>query len=269
MKKILYLDADSLNKSIFNILVTGNFDKIDVTALSSTLSGEDALRNNSYDLLVSQIYPEKMIDGLNIIKNLRLGFYGNTNRSIPAIAYTTINLTSTSQECLEAGFNAFVPMPDTEHRLLIEIQRLLNINIIDESDDATGEKVFCLNLESSNVDKDLIKHLLKKEYGKKIFLFQATSFSAAEEVIKKTIIDFVICDGPGAASFVKNLRDGIYGHNKKNMTAIICTGYANIGDKEEFMKIGFSAYIAKPINRQEFIKTVNNHVPSLKIMSFN
>ena len=269
MKRILYLDADLLNKSIFKCLVENSSEKIEVTALSSTLSGEDALRNNSYDLIISQIYPAKMIDGFNIIKSLRLGCYGNDNRSIPAIAHTTINLTDTPQECLKAGFDAFVPMPDTEHILLGEIKRLFDINTIDESDNDTSEKVFCLNYETSDIDRDLIKIILKKEYGRRIFLFQANSLNAAEEVIQKMIIDFVICDGAGAVSFVKNLRDGIYGHNKQNMTAIVCTAYANVGDKEEFMRQGFSAYIAKPINKREFIKTVNNYVPALKISSFN
>jgi len=263
MKKILYLDADLLNKSIFDSLVSGNFEEIDVTALSSTSSGEDALRNNSYDMIVSQIYPERLIDGLNLVKNLRLGRYGNSNRNIWAIAYTTINLVDTPQECIEAGFDTFVPMPDTEHRLLVEIQRLLNIKSLNEKDVNVSTKVSCLNLESSDVDKDLIRCLLKKEFGNKIFLFQASSLAAAEEILKNRKIDFAICDGPGAATFAQNLRDGIYGQNLTTMTTIVCTGYANIGAKEDYLRLGFSAYIPKPIIKKELIKTISDLIPLL------
>jgi len=264
MKKILYLDADSKNKNIFNLVISGRFDNVIVVSLSSTLSGEDALRNNIFDLIVSQIYPEAMIDGLSIIKNLRLGKYGNDNRTTPAIAHTTINLIDTPQECIEAGFDAFVPMPDTEHRLIGEVQRLLDINIPDECDNATNDKVFCLNLESSEVDKDLMRYLLKKEYGNKLCLFQATSLEAAEEIIRNRKIDLVICDGPGSATFIKNLRDGFYGHNLINLTTIVCSGYANDGAKERFIELGFSAYIPKPVKKQELVKTIVHHVPSLK-----
>lgn len=264
MKKVLYLDPDQINKVTLNFLISKKFAKVDITNLSSTLSGEDALRNNTFDLIISQIYPPAMINGLSIIENLRLGHYGNDNRNTPAIAHTSINLFNTAQECLEAGFDSFVPMPDSERRLLVEIQRLLNINIVDESDDTTSEKVFCLNLESSEVDKDLMRYLLKKEYGKKINLFQATSLEVAEEIMRNRKIDLVICDGPGSATFVKNLRGGFYGRHLMNLTVIICSGYANDGAKEKFIELGFSAYIPKPVNKQELIKTLTDHIPSLK-----
>ncbi len=114
MKKILYLEADPLNIDVFRVFVSRLPPPVDqslVIVMTTTASAGDALKHNTFDLLVSEAYPPEIVDGLEIVTDLRLGRYGKENQNIPAIAFTTMAMIGDKEKCLEAGFNAYLAKP--------------------------------------------------------------------------------------------------------------------------------------------------------------
>lgn len=47
----------------------------------------------------------------------------------------------------------------------------------------------------------------------------------------------------------------------KRIPVIAVTSYAMVGDKERYRDLGFAAYIAKPIDIDDFLAVVERHLP--------
>lgn len=122
MKKILYIDADEISAILFkkSTLRMVPF-KVAVTVSEKTAVAEIALTNDKFDLVISQLYS---IDGIDLIRNLREGNYGDNNKNVPAIAISSIGLIGTEDKCLHVGFNACVTIPDIKHLLAKEINKI-------------------------------------------------------------------------------------------------------------------------------------------------
>jgi len=122
MKKILYIDADEISAILFkkNTLRMVPF-KVAVTVMTKTADAEAALTKDKFDLIISQLYS---IDGIDLIRNLREGGYGDNNKVTPAIAMNSIGLMGTEDKCLHVGFDACVVIPDIKHLLAEEINKI-------------------------------------------------------------------------------------------------------------------------------------------------
>lgn len=125
MKKKILL----LNKDVFNVLLLKKRSmslpfELEVWFLPELKESiEDTLINNDFDLMISEVFG---VDGFRIIKNLRSGAYGEKKISLPAIAYTTSVLGDDKRKCLEAGFDSYASIPDSNNFLVKEIARLLS-----------------------------------------------------------------------------------------------------------------------------------------------
>ncbi|MBN1444957.1 MAG: response regulator [Candidatus Omnitrophica bacterium] len=77
---------------------------------------------------------------------------------------------------------------------------------------------------------------------------------AAENLPDMVLMDIKmpVMDGSEAMKVLKA------GEKTKKIPVIAVTAYAMKGDRERFLGEGFTDYIAKPVNREEFIKTVKS-----------
>ncbi|KAF0144300.1 MAG: two-component system cell cycle response regulator DivK [Nitrospirae bacterium] len=65
-------------------------------------------------------------------------------------------------------------------------------------------------------------------------------------------IQMPVMDGITALNMLKS------DEKTKNIPVIALTSYAMAGDKEKFLGLGFSDYISKPIDKDGFIKAIEN-----------
>jgi two-component system cell cycle response regulator DivK len=65
-------------------------------------------------------------------------------------------------------------------------------------------------------------------------------------------IQMPVMDGITALNILKS------DERTKNIPVIALTSYAMTGDRERFLGLGFSAYISKPIDKDGFIKAIEN-----------
>ncbi len=65
-------------------------------------------------------------------------------------------------------------------------------------------------------------------------------------------IQMPVIDGITALNMLKS------DERTKNIPVIALTSYAMAGDKEKFLGLGFSNYISKPIDKDGFIKAIEN-----------
>jgi len=65
-------------------------------------------------------------------------------------------------------------------------------------------------------------------------------------------IQMPVMDGITALNMLKS------DERTKNIPVIALTSYAMAGDKEKFLGLGFSDYISKPIDKDGFIKAIEN-----------
>ena len=65
-------------------------------------------------------------------------------------------------------------------------------------------------------------------------------------------IQMPVMDGITALNMLKS------DERTKNIPVIALTSYAMAGDKEKFLGLGFSEYISKPIDKDGFIKAIEN-----------
>jgi len=122
MKKILYLDRTKSNFLLMQVILRTLPEEAELINLFEEEEIGKALRTQKFDLIISNTYG---IRGELIVKNLREGNLGETNRLTPAIAYTVIAFDFEKEKCLEAGFNDYVLMPDMGREIQRKASELL------------------------------------------------------------------------------------------------------------------------------------------------
>lgn len=110
-KRILFLDADYESVNDFRKLAANLQFPTFVIGANKTGSAIDLLSNNDFDLIISQIFPTDIINGLLIVERLRDGVFGKEKINIPAIAHTAKGYI-VKEACVEAGFTDYVATTD-------------------------------------------------------------------------------------------------------------------------------------------------------------
>jgi PAS domain S-box-containing protein len=94
----------------------------------------------------------------------------------------------------------------------------------------------------------------------------ALSFEDSIVLLEKNNYDFIVMDinlqgeynGLDALKIIRQLKD------YANVPVIAVTAYALPGDKEKFLKTGFSDFIPKPVSRQNLINSLSLLLPALQ-----
>lgn len=125
MKKVLYVEANDVSRILFKKLVIEALKTSEATQLltaKNTAEAEKLLREETFHLLVTEIY---VIDGMDLLRNLRAGSYNNENKLIPAIAFSAAALNGEKDKCLRVGFNAYFTLPYKAKKVARTIDGLL------------------------------------------------------------------------------------------------------------------------------------------------
>ncbi len=119
-----------------------------------------------------------------------------------------------------------------------------------------GEKV--LIVEDNEQNMELFRDLL---VANGYVVIEATDGEMALVKAHSEIPDLILMDiqlpridGVEVASRIRNY------HFLSNVVIIAVTAHAMKGDREGFLKAGFNDYIAKPINIETFLQTIENHL---------
>ncbi|MDH5399345.1 MAG: response regulator [Cyclobacteriaceae bacterium] len=83
------------------------------------------------------------------------------------------------------------------------------------------------------------------------------------ELLSKNVYDLILMDinlGNGKMDGVETLK--IIKGDKKNadLPVIALTSYANPADKENFIKEGFTSYLAKPVSKEDLITEIKTWI---------
>ena len=125
MKKVLYVDSYDVSRILFKKLVIEALKTSEATQLltaKNTAEAEKLLREEVFHLLVTEIY---VIDGIDLLRNLRAGGYGNNNKNIPAIALNGAAIAGEREKCLRIGFNEHFLLPYKSKKVAKTIDSLL------------------------------------------------------------------------------------------------------------------------------------------------
>jgi CheY-like chemotaxis protein len=114
MKKILYVEDDSINALVIVRLLRNDFEMIHVSDGESCFA---KVQSEKIDLILMDINLGKgKMDGIESMKKVRsLEAYNN----IPVIAVTSYALPEDKQRFMREGFDDYLPKP-VEKRILIE-----------------------------------------------------------------------------------------------------------------------------------------------------
>jgi DNA-binding NtrC family response regulator len=117
MKKLRALVVDDepiVCEAVKAILETENIEAFSTT---SSLNAIDYIRNNSYDLIISDIKMPEM-DGFELYENIR-----EFAPDIIFIMITAYGTVSSAVEALKKGIHDYIPKPFTANELRIPIRR--------------------------------------------------------------------------------------------------------------------------------------------------
>ena len=123
MKKILYVESDDTSRMLFKKLVVEALEMtVQLFTAKNTKDAEKILEQDKFDLLVSEIY---VIDGMDLVRNLRSGVYGCRNKNIPAIAFSAAPIQGEKEKCLKLGFNEHFLIPYKGKKVVSTIKGLI------------------------------------------------------------------------------------------------------------------------------------------------
>jgi len=119
-----------------------------------------------------------------------------------------------------------------------------------------------LLVEDNESNKTLVSISLKKGFE----LYSASNGAEALELAKQIHFNLILMDinlgsNPDGTEIMKSLRSF---DEYKHVPIIAATGYALPGDKEKFIEMGFTNYLAKPFTRAELIAAIEDALPFLK-----
>lgn len=100
----------------------------------------------------------------------------------------------------------------------------------------------------------LIKVLLGKEYEVDCFNTAKTAINAvSENQYNLMLVDINLGSGMSGIDVLQEIRNI---DKCKNVPVIAITAFAMLGDREEFLNMGFNEYISKPFNKTQLLNTI-------------
>lgn len=110
-------------------------------------------------------------------------------------------------------------------------------------------------VEDNSPIRKLFSTLLKKS-GFEILEFEngETALKGLKENDVSTIILDILLPDVNGSDIIEDIRQI---PKCKDIPIVAVTGFAQATDKEKYLKLGFDAYIAKPINTKTFSEEIN------------
>ena len=114
------------------------------------------------------------------------------------------------------------------------------------------------------VEDDLINALVMQKLLKAEFeIIHALDGETCLALLDKENFDLILMDinlGKGKMNGVETMHHIKANPKTHNLKVITVTSYALPEDKDRFLREGFDAYIAKPVDRQMLLKTIHHYL---------
>ncbi|ABO50662.1 PAS/PAC sensor hybrid histidine kinase [Desulforamulus reducens MI-1] len=191
------------------------------------------------------------MNGFEFLESLRLK---PEFRDIPVIINTAKDLTQKDYQKLnlkcEKILNKSLVHP---HDLLEELSEILK-GVTGCSKTQGGiERIKILLVEDNHFNQRLVTHMLSDDYS----IVEVENGVQALEILEEQKFDLVLMDMQMPVMDGYETTRLIRKQNKyKNLPIIALTAYAMKGDSEKCMAAGCNGYLAKPVKRDQLIKTI-------------
>ncbi len=202
----------------------------------------EAVRKYHYDLILMDIQMPVM-DGFDAARSIRSWEKGTKAERVPIIALTAHAMAGYREKCLENGMEDYITKPIKKKTLLDTINKWINTQPI------------ILIADDSMENIGLIDNYLKKENSYRL-VFAKNGQEALDIFTHRTIsiilmdMEMPVMDGYTSATAIRKLPDGT------EVPIIAMTAHHGTNEINKCLKAGCSAYIGKPIRRQDLIETV-------------
>jgi CheY-like chemotaxis protein len=114
-----------------------------------------------------------------------------------------------------------------------------------------------LTIENDNSNRQLLNHILKKEYE----VLSTTKPSEAKTKLETNSIDLIIMDvafpKENGFMFTKALKNN---QQYQDIPIIIVTGYVSTENRTACLEAGCDEYIPRPFERTQLLKTIKKYI---------
>jgi two-component system chemotaxis response regulator CheY len=120
MKKILFVDDSSIMR-LFARMSTRNIHGISITEAQDGLEAVEKIRNETFDLIITDINMPRM-DGLELIRHVR-----TMGHRFPIIILTTLGEETDVTRGMDLGADDYMTKPITVHKFTDIISLYMNV----------------------------------------------------------------------------------------------------------------------------------------------
>lgn len=116
-----------------------------------------------------------------------------------------------------------------------------------------------LYVEDDPINALVVQKLLKAEFD----VVHAPDGETCLALLDKEKFDIILMDinlGRGKMNGVETMHKIKANPRTSNLKVITVTSYALPEDKERFLREGFDAYIPKPVDRQNLVRTIHQYL---------
>jgi CheY-like chemotaxis protein/signal transduction histidine kinase len=207
----------------------------------------EAVCKSKYDLILMDVQMPVM-DGFSALREIRKWEGEKNLERTPIIAVTAHALTGYREKCLEEGMDDYITKPLKKKVLLETVYKWIDIHptilVVDDLVD----------------NRKLIENYLKKEDGSYKVIFVQNGQEAVDVVRKERVslilmdMEMPVMDGYSAARAIRKLGNGT------NVPIIAMTAHQGSSEVNKCLSAGCTAYIAKPIKRQNLVETLRQYL---------
>jgi two-component system, cell cycle response regulator DivK len=116
-----------------------------------------------------------------------------------------------------------------------------------------------LYVEDDAINALVMQKLLKSEFD----VIHSLDGETCLEMLEKVKFDLILMDinlGKGKMNGVETMHAIRANPRTKDIKVITVTSYALPEDRERFLREGFDAYLAKPVDRELLLKTIHQYL---------
>jgi len=260
-KKVLIVDDNNLNIKVCSKLLAQY--NLDITSVDSGFECIEMIKNGkSFDIILMDDMMPKMT-GAETLSNLKKSFPGF---NIPTIVLTANNIVEKREKYLSDGFNDCLAKPIEKNELHKILMQYLNqdknnqttnaeTDVLEETIDLTNKKI--LLVDDNKLNLKVAENVLKI-YNPTVESVE--SGKACLEILKNNSYDLILMDDMmpemSGTETMKILRED----NSFTTPIVVLTANAVEGSRESYLKAGFDDYLAKPIDKQELLRVLNDYI---------
>ena len=261
-KKVLIVDDNNLNIKVCSKLLA-QYD-LDITAVDSGFECIELIKNGkTFDIILMDDMMPKM-SGAETLANLKKQF---PEFNTPTIVLTANNIIEKREKYLSDGFDNCLAKPIEKielHKILMQYLNKNEENVtkkdiskLENNFDLTNKKILLVDDNKLNIR---VTQNVLKIYNPTVDA--VISGKECLDLLKTNSYDLILMDDMmpemSGTETMKILK------SDKNFTTpiVVLTANAIEGARENYLSEGFNDYLAKPIDKQELLRVLNNYLVS-------